>query len=81
MAVRKREFHSHEDGSHYEKFVYLCRDTESGKVYVEYERIDPRGNHSVRELEIEEFLSSESSTATSNLRVLIGTLVTDDGDA
>ena len=81
MAVRKREFHSHEDGSHHEKFIYLCRDTESGKVYVEYERIDPRGNQSVRKFEIEEFLSSENSSATSKLRTLIGTLVTDGGDA
>ena len=78
MAILKHQFHYHEDGSHYEKWLYLCRDTESGKVYVEYERLTPKGEESVQEFSIEGFLESENSTATRKLRTLIGTLVADD---
>jgi hypothetical protein len=81
MAVLKHRFHYHEDGSHYEKWLYLCRDTETREVYVEYERLTPKGEVSITKFSIEGFLASENSTATRKLRDLIGTLVADNQDA
>ena len=81
MAVLKHQFHYHEDGSHYEKWLYLCRNTETGEVYVEYERLTPKGEENIRKFSIEGFLTSENRTATNKLRVLIGTLVADNQDA
>lgn len=81
MSILTRQFHYHEDGSHYEKWYYLARDTETGRVFVVDERIDPKGKQTSTNLEIEEFLSREQSTGTSKLRKLIGTLVMEDSDA
>ena len=81
MSILTHQFHYHEDGSHYERWYYLARDTETGRVFVLHERMDPKGKETSSNLEIEEFLSREQSTATSKLRKLIGTLVTEDSDA
>lgn len=75
MAVLTRQFHYHEDGSHYETWYYLARDTETGKVFVLHEWSGKKGDQGERSLSIEEFLSSQNSSATDKLRRLIGTLV------
>ena len=75
MAILKRQFHYHEDGSHDEKWCYLARNTETGDVFVIREWVDSKGHQSEQQLAIGDFLASENSTATANLRALIGTLV------
>ncbi len=76
MAVLTREFHSHEDGSHYERFYSLARNTETSEVFIVYETITPKGEHNTSRREIGAVLQ-EQNTAATKLRDLLGTLVTE----
>ena len=76
MAVLEREFHCHEDGSHYETFYSLAVDTETGEVFVIYESITPNGKQQSSRREIGAVLR-EQNTAATKLRDLIGSLVTE----
>ena len=76
MAVRRLEFDAFDDNPHHEVFYSLCRDTEAGKVYVQYDRYDPRGNCYSEHIEVAEFLSREKDNiSAAKLLALIGTLV------
>ena len=78
MAVRRLEFDSFDDNPHHEVFYFLCRDSESGKVYVQYDRYDPRGNCHSDHIEKAEFLSRKNdNVSAAKLLALIGTLVPD----
>lgn len=81
MAILTRQFHAHEDGSHYETFHYLARDTDTDAVYVVCETIDPRGRTSERKIKLAEFLGGDDNTAQRKLRELIGALVPDEKHA
>jgi hypothetical protein len=74
--IRGRVFFRHEDGSHYETFCNLARDTETGRVYVLTEKSDPGGRWSCHELSIAEFLRDQGSRQSALIE-LIGTLVDD----
>jgi hypothetical protein len=80
MAVVMKRFFYHEKGNHDETWYYLARDTESGAVYIEHEWAE-RGNLGSKRIGVAEFLSGPSMTARDNLLKLIGTLVSETGDA
>jgi len=77
MAILRRQFYYHEKGNHDERWHWLARDTETGRVFV-INGFAPMGQEEWEtESEVAEFLATDSSTARSNLLSLIGSLVDD----
>ena len=77
MAILRKQFHSHEVGMGDEDWLYLVRDTDSGRVFIyhEWSRRKGQGHEGGNEeIELDAFLSG-SGTAQSRLKELIGTLV------
>jgi hypothetical protein len=77
QMIRGKQFFYHEDGSHYETWRYLARDTDTGEVFVVVEKSDPGGRPSSHRLSIAQFLSGTKGTRTDKLLELIGSLVGD----
>lgn len=75
MAILKRRFFYHENGSHDERWHYLARDTDTGRVFIVNERAPFKEEMSSSESELADFLAKDNSTAKTNLLELIGSLV------
>lgn len=80
IAELRRQFFYHEKGNHDERWHYLARDTETGRVWI-VNGYAPMGEeyHETRS-EVAEFLATDNSTAKSNLLTLIGSLIPDNTD-
>ena len=76
MAVIKRRFYYHEDGSHAETWYYLARDTVTGRAFIIHSWAF-RADVGSKNIEIREFLR-DTTSAQSKLLSLIGSLVQED---
>jgi len=80
MAEIRRRFYYHVKGSHDERWHFLARDTETGKVWI-VNGYSPKGEeYRETQSEIAEFLANDNSTAKTNLFALIGSLIPDEVD-
>jgi hypothetical protein len=77
MPILKKQFYSHEVGMGNEDWLYLARDTDSGRVFVYHDWSHRKGRTYAsgnEDIELDVFLSS-SGTAQIRLKELIGTLI------
>ena len=82
MAIFRRHIHNHEKTNWNENWFYLARNSDTGDVFVEHTRIDPKGGTDTRQIPLDKFLSTENNgSARSKLLALIGDLVGDRNDA
>ncbi len=81
MTELRRRFFYHENGSHDERWHYLARDSDTGKVWIVngYARMGEEYHETTST--IEQFLAGSDSTAKTNLLELIGSIVPDAADA
>jgi hypothetical protein len=79
MTISRRLLHHHISGREgNDDWYYLCRDNETGHVFVEHEwdHVDYSGRtHDRHPFELGDFLTNSGSTAKSRLMDLIGTLL------
>lgn len=81
MAELRRRFYYHEKGNHDERWHYLARDSETGKVWIVNGYAPMGEEYHETKSEVEQFLAEDSSTAKTNLLALIGSLVPEDENA
>ena len=79
MAILQRQFFYHERGNHDEKWYSLCRDTDTGDVFILHEWAE-RANVGERRLTVREFMG-DTTSAQSKFLTLIGTLATEPAPA
>jgi predicted deacetylase len=77
MAILRRQFFYHEKGNHDERWHWLARDTDTGRVFV-INGYAPMGQEDFEtESEVGEFLTNDNSSARTKLLEVIGSLVTE----
>ncbi len=80
MPILRQRFYYHEKGNHDERWHYLVRDTENGRVWIVNAYAPMGQDYYETESELAQFLADDNSTAKSNLLQLIGTLVPDEDE-
>lgn len=83
MAVLSKLFHKHERGMGNEDWHWLCRDTDSGRVFVRHwwshrTGLDGPFNEGQADLAIEEFLNAGKGSLQNEFLSLIGGIPTEE---
>lgn len=76
MTILRKRFHYHEKGNHDEKWFYLAKDTDTGRVFIIHAWAE-KDNIGESEMTIPQFIEGRKDTALSKFYELVGSLATD----